>query len=59
MVTHRFIVIVGLTFSGSPAAKIGEIAVPPEATLRDWKDAFSEAQRIADEARQRAGVMKR
>ena len=39
--------------------KIGEIAVPPDATLRDWKDAFAEAQRIADEARRRAGVMKR
>jgi hypothetical protein len=38
--------------------KIGQIAVPPDATLRDWKDAFEEAQRIADEARQRAGVMK-
>jgi hypothetical protein len=39
--------------------KIGEIAVPPGATLRDWKDAFDEAQRIADEARRRAGLMKR
>jgi hypothetical protein len=39
--------------------KIGEIAVPPDATLRDWKDAFAEAQRIAEEARRRAGLMKR
>jgi hypothetical protein len=38
--------------------KIGEIAVPPNASLREWKDAFTEAQRIADEARRRAGVMK-
>jgi hypothetical protein len=37
--------------------KIGQVAVPPDATLRDWKDAFAEAQRIADEARRRAGVM--
>ena len=39
--------------------KIGEIAVPPDEKLRDWKDAFAEAQRIAHEARQRAGLMKR
>jgi hypothetical protein len=39
--------------------KIGEIAVPRDATLRDWKDALAEAQRIADKARRRAGVMKR
>ena len=26
--------------------KIGEIAVPPDAKLRDWKDAFAEAQRV-------------
>jgi hypothetical protein len=38
--------------------KIGEIAVPPNASLREWKDAFAEVQRIADEARRRAGVMK-
>ena len=37
--------------------KIGEIAVPPDAKLRDWKDALAEAQRIADEARERCGVM--
>ena len=37
--------------------KIGEIAVPPDATLRNWQDAFVEAQRIANEARRRAGVM--
>ena len=39
--------------------KIGEIAVPPGATVGDWKDALSEAQRIAHEARERAGVLKR
>ena len=33
--------------------KIGQIAVPPDATLRDWEDAFAEAQRVADEARRR------
>ena len=26
--------------------KIGEIAVPPDATLRDWQDAFTEARRL-------------
>jgi hypothetical protein len=35
--------------------KVGEIAVPPDAKLRDWKDAFAEALRVADEARRRAG----
>ena len=39
--------------------KIGEIAVPPDAKLRDWKDAFAEAQGLALDARERAGLMKR
>jgi hypothetical protein len=39
--------------------KIAEMAIPPNASLREWKDAFAEAQRIADEARRRAGLMKR
>jgi hypothetical protein len=39
--------------------KIGEITVSPDAKLRDWKDAFAAAQRIALEARERAGLMKR
>lgn len=38
--------------------KIAEMAIPPNASLREWKDAFAEVQRIADEARRRAGVMK-